>query len=176
MQPADLEEVMGIEQHAFRSPWSRQIFSEELDREWAYLDVLRERQRDGSSRIAAYCNYWLVRDEVHLLNIATHPEVRRRGHARALMTHMIDFARRHRCRLADGLDIFIDAPAPLPLHHPRGAPLEPAGHRPLPRVRLPAGRHPAQVLRRGPGGRGGDAARAQNGLIRTGATGSGLAP
>ena len=47
MQKADLEEVMGIEQHAFRSPWSRQIFSEELDREWAYLDVLRERQRDG---------------------------------------------------------------------------------------------------------------------------------
>ncbi|HEU5059161.1 MAG TPA: ribosomal protein S18-alanine N-acetyltransferase [Kofleriaceae bacterium] len=98
MQAADLEEVMGIEQHAFRSPWSRQIFSEELDREWAYLDVLRERQRDGSSRIAAYCNYWLVRDEVHLLNIATHPDVRRRGHARALMTHMVDFARRHRCR------------------------------------------------------------------------------
>lgn len=98
MQAADLEEVMGIEQHAFRSPWSRQIFSEELQREWAYLDVLRERQKDGSSRIAAYCNYWLVRDEVHLLNIASHPDFRRRGHARQLMTHMVDFARRHRCR------------------------------------------------------------------------------
>lgn len=98
MQPADLEEVMAIEQHAFRSPWSRQIFTEELAREWAYLDVLRERQKDGASRIVAYCNYWLVRDEVHLLNIATHPDARRRGHARALMGHMTDFARRHRCR------------------------------------------------------------------------------
>ncbi len=98
MQREDLEQVLEIEQHAFRSPWSRQIFLEELVREWAYLDVLRERQKDGTVRIVAYCNYWLVRDEVHLLNIATHPDVRRRGHGRQLMTHMTDFARRHQCR------------------------------------------------------------------------------
>ncbi len=98
MQRADLEEVIEIERHAFRSPWSRQIFQEELDREWAYLEVLRERQRDGQSRVVAFCNYWLVRDEVHLLNIATHPDHRRHGHARALMAHVVNFARRHRCR------------------------------------------------------------------------------
>jgi ribosomal-protein-alanine N-acetyltransferase len=98
MQRADLEEVLEIERHAFRSPWSRQIFLEELEREWAYLEVLRERLRDGRSRVVAFCNYWLVRDEVHLLNIATHPERRRHGHARALMSHVVDFARRHRCR------------------------------------------------------------------------------
>lgn len=98
MAQADLEQVLEIEQHAFRSPWSHQIFIEELAREWAYLDVLRERDKDGSVRIVAYCNYWLVRDEVHLLNIATHPDHRRRGHGRALMTHITDFARRHACR------------------------------------------------------------------------------
>jgi ribosomal-protein-alanine N-acetyltransferase len=98
MRREDLEEVLAIEQHAFRSSWPRQIFLEELAREWAYLDVLRERQPDGASHIAAYCNYWLVRDEVHLLNIATHPDHRRRGHARQLMSHMVAFAHRHRCR------------------------------------------------------------------------------
>ncbi len=98
MLRADLEEVLEIEQDAFRSPWSRQIFLEELERDWAYLEVLRERQKDGTSRVVAFCNYWLVRDEVHLLNIATHPERRRHGHARALMAHVVDFARRHRCR------------------------------------------------------------------------------
>ena len=98
MQRADLEEVLEIERHAFRSPWSRQIFTEELDREWAYLEVLRERQRDGRSLVVAFCNYWLVRDEVHLLNVATHPDHRRHGHARVLMAHVVDFARRHRCR------------------------------------------------------------------------------
>lgn len=98
MRREDLEEVLAIEQHAFRSSWPRQIFLEELAREWAYLDVLRERDGGGPGRIVAYCNYWLVRDEVHLLNIATHPDHRRRGHGRQLMTHMVEFARRHRCR------------------------------------------------------------------------------
>ncbi|HKE17859.1 MAG TPA: ribosomal protein S18-alanine N-acetyltransferase [Kofleriaceae bacterium] len=98
MQRADLEEVVEIEQHAFRSPWSRQIFLEELERDWAHLEVLRERQKDGTSRVVAFVNYWLVRDEVHLLNIATHPDRRRHGHARALLGHVVDFARRHLCR------------------------------------------------------------------------------
>lgn len=98
MQRSDLEEVLEIERHAFRSPWSRQIFLEELDREWATLEVLRERQKDGRSLVVAFCNYWLVRDEVHLLNIATHPDHRRHGHARALLAHVVDFAGRHRCR------------------------------------------------------------------------------
>lgn len=98
MERADLEQVLEIERHAFHSPWSSQIFLEELEREWAHLEVLRERQRDGTSLIVAYLNHWLVRDEVHLLNIATHPDHRRRGHARVLMTHLVDFAVRHRCR------------------------------------------------------------------------------
>jgi [ribosomal protein S18]-alanine N-acetyltransferase len=96
MQLGDLDEVLEIERHAFRSPWSRQLLLEELDREWAHVDVLRSRADGG--QVAAYLNYWLVRDEVHLLNIAVHPRVRRRGYGRALMDHLLEFARRHRCR------------------------------------------------------------------------------
>jgi len=93
MCASDLDEVMEIERLAFRNPWSRQIFIEELERTWAHLEVAR----DGA-RVAAFCNYWLVRDEVHLLNIAVHPDARHRGHAARLMAHIIDFGRRHRCR------------------------------------------------------------------------------
>jgi [ribosomal protein S18]-alanine N-acetyltransferase len=93
MRPADLDEVMEIERLAFRNPWSRQIFIEELERSWAHLEVVR----DGP-RVAAFCNYWLVRDEVHLLNIAVHPDARHHGHAARLMAHIIEFGRRHRCR------------------------------------------------------------------------------
>jgi ribosomal-protein-alanine N-acetyltransferase len=94
----DLDQVMDIEDASFRSPWSRQVFAEELDRDWAYVDVVRERQPDGRTRVVAFCNYWLVRDEVHILNVASHPGHRRCGHARRLLSHVIDFARRHRCR------------------------------------------------------------------------------
>jgi ribosomal-protein-alanine N-acetyltransferase len=96
LQVADLDEVLEIERHAFGSPWSRQILREELDRSWAHVDVLR--CRTEPRRITAYINYWLVRDEVHLLNLAVHPSMRRRGLGRALLDHMIAFANRHRCR------------------------------------------------------------------------------
>lgn len=95
MRLSDLDDVMEIERHAFKSPWSRQIFVEELEREWARLDVVKDRQ---SGRALAFVNYWLVRDEVHILNIATRLEERRRGHSSRLLQHVIDFARKNACR------------------------------------------------------------------------------
>jgi len=95
MKVSDLDAVMEIERVSFRSPWSRQVFLEELDRDWARLDLLRD-VRTG--RVVAFANYWLVCDEVHILNIATHPQARRLGHASRLLAHVVDFARREACR------------------------------------------------------------------------------
>lgn len=95
MRAADLDEVMEIERLSFKSPWSRQIFIEELERPWAYLQVVRV---GPPFRVVGFCNFWLVRDEVHLLNIAIHPDERHFGHAARLIAHIVDFARRHECR------------------------------------------------------------------------------
>ncbi len=56
---------------SFRSPWSAQVFSEEMVRDWAHVDVVRDA---AEGFLVAFGNYWLVADEVHLLNIATHPQ------------------------------------------------------------------------------------------------------
>ena len=88
MRPADLDEVDAIEQHSFKTPWPRQVFLDELARDWARVDVVRE-----GARVVAFCNYWLVKDEVHLLAIATHPDRRRAGIARRLMDHLLALAR-----------------------------------------------------------------------------------
>lgn len=98
MRAEDLEEVLDIERGGHRSPWPPQVFLEEIEREWARLEVLRERSADGSSRVIGFCNYWLVRDEVHLLNVAIHPSCRRRGHGRRFLHHLLGFARGHGCR------------------------------------------------------------------------------
>ena len=95
MKAGDLDDIMEIEKVSFRAPWSRQVFIEELEREWAHVDILRER---ASKLVLAFVNYWLVRDEVHVLNVATHPEHRRHGHAARLIEHVVAFAHRHRCR------------------------------------------------------------------------------
>jgi ribosomal-protein-alanine N-acetyltransferase len=81
---------------SFRAPWSRQVFVEELDRDWAHVDVLKERRTDAG--VMAFVNYWLVRDEVHVLNVAAHPDARRQGHASRLLEHVIAFANRNKCR------------------------------------------------------------------------------
>ena len=95
MKAADLDDIMDIERVSFRAPWSRQVFVEELDREWAHVDVIHER---AQGPVLGFVNYWLVRDEVHVLNVATHPDVRRHGHAARLLEHVIGFSHRHHCR------------------------------------------------------------------------------
>lgn len=94
MRHVDLDAVLAIERDSFNSPHARRIFAEELDRDWAFIDLITDR----GGRPLGYCNYWLVRDEVHLLNIATDPVARRRGYASRLMTHLIGFARARACR------------------------------------------------------------------------------
>jgi ribosomal-protein-alanine N-acetyltransferase len=94
MRPADLDEVDVIEQHSFKNPWPARVFLEELERAWARVDVARV---DG--RVVGFCNYWLVKDEVHLLAIATHPDRRRGGVGARLLQHLVDKARATACIL-----------------------------------------------------------------------------
>jgi [ribosomal protein S18]-alanine N-acetyltransferase len=96
MDADEVDEVHEIERLSQPSPWPRSVFAEELAREWARLVVIREREV-GDPHVVAFANYWLVRDEVHLLNLAVHPARRRRGHGRRLMDHLLEFARAHRC-------------------------------------------------------------------------------
>lgn len=94
MLASDLDEVDAIERHSFKTPWPAQVFLDELARDWARVDVAR----DGA-RIVGFCNYWLVKDEVHLLAIATHPDRRRAGVGRLLMDHLLAIAHARAARL-----------------------------------------------------------------------------
>jgi ribosomal-protein-alanine N-acetyltransferase len=60
----------------------------ELQRPWARIWVAREERG-----VAAYVVAWHVADELHVLNVATRADRRRRGIARALMDHLVDHAR-----------------------------------------------------------------------------------
>src|SRR5688572_25849294 len=88
MREADLDAVMQIEQLSFRLPWSRQVFLEELGRPWAFLDVVRS---GAGKRVLAFCNYWRVADEIHVLKVATHPDARCLGFGSRLLSHIVDF-------------------------------------------------------------------------------------
>jgi len=91
---ADLDAIDEIERHSFKAPWPRATFEGELGREWAHLDVVRAPQ------VVAFCNYWIVAPELHILAIATHPDHRARGVAGRLLAHVLDAARAAGCNLA----------------------------------------------------------------------------
>ena len=52
----------------------------------------------ATGEVVAFANYWLVADELHILNIAVHPRQRRSGHATRLLAHMVEVARQGTCR------------------------------------------------------------------------------
>jgi len=83
MRQDDLDEVMLIERAAFRHPWSPELFRRELEHDWSTILVavepLTSASGKGSERIIAFLIFWLVHDEVHILNVAVLPEYRRRG-------------------------------------------------------------------------------------------------
>jgi ribosomal-protein-alanine N-acetyltransferase len=89
MLPADLPDVLVIERASFSMPWSRGAFLYEIEQnQVARCWVGRE---DG--RIVGYICLWDVADELHVTNIAVHPDVRRRGIARALLESVFGHGR-----------------------------------------------------------------------------------
>jgi len=93
MTEADLQEVAALEGAAFPAGATGQAdrvlrLREELGRPWSRTFVARA---DG--RLVAFVLVWKVADEVHVLNLATQPADRRKGHARALLEHVLAGAR-----------------------------------------------------------------------------------
>jgi ribosomal-protein-alanine N-acetyltransferase len=75
MRASDLPFVLSIERDSFPSPWRREHFLHELERNpFAWSRVV---EIDG--RIVAYACLWTVDQELAINNLAVHPRERRRG-------------------------------------------------------------------------------------------------
>jgi ribosomal-protein-alanine N-acetyltransferase len=94
MRPEDLERVVEIEKDGFRHPWSRDLLQRELAHAWSTILLATEEGEGGREAVVGFVVYWLVHDEVHVLNIATALEARRRGIGRALMREAAASGRR----------------------------------------------------------------------------------
>jgi len=84
MQASDLPAVLEIERRSFAQPWSRGFFEKELTTAFARLVVAVD-EVGPRPVIVGYTCRWRVTDEVHVLNVAVHPEHRGRGLGRTLL-------------------------------------------------------------------------------------------
>jgi ribosomal-protein-alanine N-acetyltransferase len=81
----DVGRVMEIEKDGFKHPWSRELIERELGHAWSHILLACEVGPAGEEAVVGYIVFWLVHDEIHVLNVATALEARRRGIGRALM-------------------------------------------------------------------------------------------
>src|SRR5437870_12996588 len=98
MRREDVAAVLDIERRSFAQPWSRAFFEKELRRPFARLVVAVEDGQPGPTVIGYACR-WRVTDEVHVLNVAVHPERRGRGFGRLLVEGIVGEARSSRARV-----------------------------------------------------------------------------
>ena len=95
MLAEDLAEVVEIEKASMPSPWSKELFEEELRRDAAHYFVTEE-----EGRVAGYMGYWEAPQEAHIINLAVAPAFRKRGLGQRMIESCMDFAFQRGARLA----------------------------------------------------------------------------
>ena len=95
MLASDLDAVQRIATVCFPVPWTRDEFEKELKRSYSVLRVLRPSLQES---VCAFANYWHVADELQVMNVATLPDMRRQGHASALLLDLIQTGREREVR------------------------------------------------------------------------------
>jgi [ribosomal protein S18]-alanine N-acetyltransferase len=99
MKAEDLDRIVEIEKDGFRHPWSAELLRRELGHAWSTI-LLAVEEDDAGERILGFIVFWLVHDEVHVLNIAVAMEARRRGIGRALMEESAAQGRRRAAQIS----------------------------------------------------------------------------
>jgi ribosomal-protein-alanine N-acetyltransferase len=84
--PAQVDEVLAIEQESFTNPWTREMYLAELENAGVSFCFLA---RTDDGRSIGFCSVWRVLDELHINNLAVLPGFRRSGVATVLLKHVL---------------------------------------------------------------------------------------
>ena len=90
VRPEDLERVLEVEAASFSDPWPVEVFEAELRHSWSRTLVLETVE---DPQVMGHAVFWVVADEIHLLNLAVHPEVRGQKLGRRLLGEVLQEAR-----------------------------------------------------------------------------------
>ncbi len=89
MKMEDLPDVMAIDLDAFPSPWTREVYEQELlKNDFAHYFVLQT--DDG--KIVGYVGLWIVFEDAQITNIAVHKDFRGKRIGERLFGYALAFA------------------------------------------------------------------------------------
>ena len=83
----DLDAVVAIEEATFPTPWSKDSFRQELERNVAARYLVAE--KDGT--VIGYAGAWVILDESHITNIAIAEAERGNGYGRILTEALMQY-------------------------------------------------------------------------------------
>lgn len=92
MEKRHIDGMAEIEELCFNSGFGRQTFLRETENKIAHYIVA---ETDG--KISGYGGIWNVCGEADIIDIAVHPDFRRRGIAQGILSRLIDFCRSSGC-------------------------------------------------------------------------------
>lgn len=92
MSVADIKQVMAIEYACFGTPWTEDIFYNELE-ENPYATYFIIEEQPG--KIFGYCGLWLIIDDAQITNIAILPEYRGNKYGQALFKYALTKSIQH---------------------------------------------------------------------------------
>lgn len=89
---ADLDDIVGIEEACFSAPWTRKMLKAELVGNQFSSFLIAKQAGPGSagSHLVGYVCFWVVFEELRIMNVAVIPSVRRQGIARRLVTRAVE--------------------------------------------------------------------------------------
>ena len=91
-----LPHILKIEEACFSAPWTRKMLEGELTgNPFAHFLVAKVEGEAGAESIVGYLCYWIVFEEVRLMNLAVIESMRHRGIARSLVTTALETGLSH---------------------------------------------------------------------------------
>lgn len=93
VRPEEIDRILAIERESFSVPWTRKMFEAEVTgNRFGHLCVARVPGGEtGKPRVIGFICFWVVFEELHLMDVAVEPAYRRLGVARRLVSHALAF-------------------------------------------------------------------------------------
>ena len=85
MNASHVDQIAQLEKLCFSDPWSANSIASELDNKLAFWLVATE-----GDLVAGYIGSQTVMDETDMMNVAVHPDFRRKGIAEALVNDLVE--------------------------------------------------------------------------------------
>nr|WP_285847234.1 ribosomal protein S18-alanine N-acetyltransferase [Sporosarcina luteola] len=91
----DIPAVVEIEQEAFATPWTQEVFEHEMTgNDYAHYIVAV-----SDDEVIGHCGMWVVLDESHITNVAVRTHMRGHGIGEALMRRAMELCKANEVRL-----------------------------------------------------------------------------